>query len=827
MPDPSLPDLSRHDATGAGPRTTPAPLASSPALPSFDRAAAHPDAVVAGDTWRVTVLTSRLLRVEHSPTGTFTDEPTQLVLHRRFDEVPPFEVRHTEDGLDLWTEHLHLRYDKQPFSAAGLSVTMRTRAQDTWRTRWRFGDPDVFPGGRLGNLRGTARTLDDVDGPTELEPGLLSHVGYAVVDDSQSLTLTPDGWVAPREAPQQDLYVLGYGRDFGAALRDWFRLTGPSPLLPRWALGNWWSRYHRYTAEEYLGLMDRFRDEGIPFSVAVLDMDWHLVDIDPSLGTGWTGYTWDRELFPDPAAFLRELHERGLRVALNVHPADGVRRHEDAYPEVARDMGVDPASGLEIAFDITSPRFVESYLRRLHHPHEEIGVDLWWVDWQQGTSSAVPGLDPLWMLNHVHYLDSARDGRRPLTFSRYAGLGSHRYPIGFSGDTITSWASLDFQPYFTATAANVGYFWWSHDIGGHIDGAKDDELAVRWFQLGVLSPVNRLHSTSSPFNSKEPWRFGREARRVMTEWLRLRHRLVPYLYTAMWRAHTDGVGPVRPMYHEHPDAREAYGVPNQFWFGPDLVVAPVTSPADRGTLRAAVTAWLPPGRWYDVMADRWYDGGRRLRLHRSLDQVPVLARAGAVVPLAADPTAHVEDAPAALVLQVVPGADGTAELVEDDGGGGVTPADRQVTRFRNAWAHDGVVTLVVEPPTGPGVRTVRDLDVEVLGVDGVDAVTVDGVRLDAAHVTVDPARHRVRLELGERDLVGGLELRVEGVRLHRTDLEAEVFAFLDEAQVEFATKEAVHAAVRRLRGPALVAELDAADLSDALRSALLELLAAG
>src|SRR5690606_37198166 len=135
-------------------------------------------------------------------------------------KAPPYAVRNTEDGVGLGTEHLHLRDDRQPFSAARLSVTMRTRAQDTWRTRWRFGDPDVFPGGRLGNLRGTARTLDDVDGPTELEPGLLSHVGYAVVDDSQSLTLTPDGWVAPREAPQQDLYVLGYGRDFGAALRD-------------------------------------------------------------------------------------------------------------------------------------------------------------------------------------------------------------------------------------------------------------------------------------------------------------------------------------------------------------------------------------------------------------------------------------------------------------------------------------------------------------------------------------------------------------------------------------------------------------------------------
>lgn len=815
------------------PTSSPAATPTAPVgwLRDPSRAAADPRAVVAGDTWRVTVLTSRLLRVEHSPSGQFTDAPTQLVLDRRF-EVPEFEVRDTDDGLDVWTEHLHLRYDKQPFSAAGLSVTMRTRAQDAWRTRWHYGDPDVFPGGRLGNLKGTARTLDDVDGAVDLEPGLLSHVGYAVVDDSASLLLTEDGWVEPRPAPQQDLYVLGYGRAFGDALRDWFHLTGPSPLIPRWALGNWWSRYHRYSAESYLELMDRFREEGVPFSVAVLDMDWHLVDIDPSLGTGWTGYTWNRELFPDPAALLRELHERGMRVALNVHPADGVRRHEEAYPDVARDMGVDPDSGLEIAFDITSRRFVESYLRRLHHPHEDIGVDLWWVDWQQGTSSRVPGLDPLWMLNHVHYLDSARDGRRPLTFSRYAGLGSHRYPIGFSGDTIISWASLAFQPYFTATAANVGYFWWSHDIGGHLDGVKDDELAVRWFQLGVLSPINRLHSSHSPFNSKEPWRFGREAQRVMTDWLRLRHRLVPYLYSAMWRSHTDGVGLVRPMYHEHPYAPEAFEVPNQFWFGPDLVVAPITSPADHGTLRASVTAWLPPGRWYDVVADRWYDGGRRLTLHRTLEEVPVLARAGTVLTLAADPLAHVEEAPGALVLQVVPGADGVAELVEDDGGGAVTVADRQVTRFRVRWADGtgadgGDLTLEVDPPTGPGVRTVRELVVEVLGVDAVGAVTAGDERVAAAHVSTDAERPRVRVDLGRRDLAEGLTVRLDDVRPHRLDVGAEVFLLLDEAQVAYATKERVHAAVGRLRGEALAAELATMDLPEALHSAVLEILTAG
>src|SRR5690606_6293892 len=116
-------------------------------------------------------------------------------------------------------------------------------------------------------------------------------------------------------------------------------------------------------------------------------------------------------------------------------------------------MGVDPAADLAVPFDIADREFAEAYLDVLHHPLEEQGVDFWWIDWQQGHLSSMPGVDPLWLLNHLHFLDSGRDGRRPLTFSRYAGPGSHRYPVGFSGDTVISWDSLRFQPEFTATAA--------------------------------------------------------------------------------------------------------------------------------------------------------------------------------------------------------------------------------------------------------------------------------------------------------------------------------------------------------------------------------------
>ncbi|MGH3372801.1 MAG: TIM-barrel domain-containing protein, partial [Nocardioidaceae bacterium] len=516
-------------------------------------------------------------------------------------------------------------YDKGPFSPEGLSVLAKGDFS-SHDNMWRFGQS-------VANLGGTARTLDDVDGACELEDGILSRNGIAVVDDSGTMLLTDEGWVAPRDSGNIDLYVFAYGRDYRDAVKALYRLTGKQPLLPRFALGNWWSRYHPYSAGEYVDLIDRFTRERLPFSVGVIDMDWHITEVDPSYGNGWTGYTWNRDLFPDPAGFLAALHERGLRISLNVHPADGIRAFEDAYEPMAARMGIDPASGLPVNFDPADPDFIDAYLEEVHHPLEADGVDFWWLDWQSGNYSKLPGLDPLWILNHFHYLDSGRAGRRPLTFSRYAGVGSHRYPVGFSGDTVISWASLHFQPYFTATASNIGYGWWSHDIGGHFFGRKDDELATRWVQFGVFSPVMRLHSAADPFNSKEPWRFDERADRVMRRFLRPRHQLLPYLYSMNHRAHVDDEPLVQPMYYEHPWEEQAYLATNQYLFGSELMVAPITTPVVPELRLGRVRTWIPDGTWIDFFTGLVYRGGRSAYLHRDLDSIPVLARSGAIVPL--------------------------------------------------------------------------------------------------------------------------------------------------------------------------------------------------
>ncbi|GGA48156.1 glycoside hydrolase family 31 protein [Paenibacillus physcomitrellae] len=821
--------------------------------------AADQEAVVADEHYRFTVLTPQLIRMEYSESGRFEDRATQTVVNRLYP-VPEFEVIDQEHRLQIMTKYLRVEYDKGPFTRHGLSIQVRN-GDGHLLSVWRYGDAELNWDGTGANLGGTARTLDNADGAIPLEPGLLSRSGYSVIDDSRSLVLKEDGQVEPREAAGAaglDLYLFGYGHEYLACLRDFYHLCGRTPLLPRYALGNWWSRYYRYTEDEYKVLFERFGQEQIPFSVAVLDMDWHLVEIDPQYGSGWTGYTWNRELFPDPKGLLEWLHQNGQRVTLNVHPADGVRAFEEPYLAMAADLGVDIEQGEAVEFDITDPKFLQAYFKYLHHPLEEEGVDFWWIDWQQGGVTKVPGLDPLWMLNHYHFLDSGRRGSRKITFSRYAGLGSHRYPVGFSGDTIVTWESLDFQPYFTATASNAGYGWWSHDIGGHMLGYLDDELAARWVQFGVFSPILRLHSSASPFNSKEPWRFNPIAEQVMKQHLRLRHRLLPYLYTMNRYASRDGLPLVQPMYYRHAKQHEAYEVPNQYYFGTELIACLVTRPMHREIGVAEVKAWLPEGRWIDFFKGRVYDGGRKLSLYRDLEHIPVLAKAGAIVPMADFPEfTHSTENPAQLEVRIFAGADGRFELWEDAGD---TAEDRDENwcRTEMVWtweaAEDGQgSSLTILPAEGnlsvvPERRSwklvfcgVAETEVKVLlnevkgacagGVSETNgaAESSNGAKESARVIdsSYDEQTHTLTVMVPEVSVNESLTVRLADARLAENRVVDEVFALLDRAQIRFQLKEQIYKLVKETPAPSLaLPSLAAMELELALYGALCEILCA-
>lgn len=776
---------------------------------------ARADAMVTGDRYRFTVLTDSLIRLEYQPVGRFVDEATQTVICREFPAVK-YRVIDRENSLEIVTDKLHLYYDKKPFSMEGLTIELK-EGFHVYGSAWRFGE-------QIDDLRGTARTLDGADGAVELEGGLLSRGGFTVLDDSGAAFIGADQWPAAKDRQSIDLYFFGYGHDYLRCLRDFYRLSGAAPLLPRFTLGNWWSRFYRYSEESYLALMEAFRERDIPLSTAVIDMDWHLTAIPRKYGSGWTGYTWNPELFPDPERFMDRLHEMGLHVTLNVHPADGVRGHEENYLPMAKELGIDYENEDKIPFDASSRKFLEAYFKYLHHPNEALGVDFWWVDWQQGDRGGAAGIDTLWLLNHLHFLDSGRDGRQPLTFSRYAGLGSHRYPIGFSGDSYSTWESLDFQPYFTANASNAGYTWWSHDIGGHQGGSRDDELAVRWLQFGVFSPIMRLHSTSNDFYGKEPWNYGVAAEQIMTEFLRLRHRLIPYLYTMNYLTHEQGLPLMQPMYYRH-DEKDAYEVPNQYYFGTQMIVCPITKPRDRKTLLAEFDAWLPEGDWFDFFTGRHYRGGRRIKLYRNLESIPVFVRAGGIVPTADDyQDCHLHN-PEKLKIFVFNGADGCFDLYEDRGGN--RPGDPTVTSFGFKAGDTAEFSISASDGAEDVIPAGRGYEIHILGIDRPQKIT----RPDGAAVQWDYSGEKreaiIRLQ-GRSLRRASIQIQTESADIAGLETLPEIFRILNRAQLPYAMKAAVFNACENTDDPArLLGKLHELELPESLAGAVIELVIAG
>jgi len=780
-----------------------------------------PKSVVMGEHYRFTVLTPNLLRLEYSESGRFEDRPSQVVLNRSFPS-PAFHVVDEDGRLEISTVAFHLVYNKKEFAPENLYIDAKN-SYTNYGGRWKYGATTYGNPPRHHNLLGTTRTLDKIDGEYPLDRGLQDTSGRSFFDDSHSLLFNEEGWLEKRIEGNSDVYFLCYHHDYMGAIRDFYRLTGAPPMMPRYAFGNWWSRYWKYTEESYSELLEKFKAHGMPFTVAMLDMDWHITEVDPKYGRGWTGFTWNKEYFPDPERFMTHLHKNGLHCGLNLHPGDGVQGFEDAYEAIAEELGVDTSHEDPVNFDSASPAFLKAYFKHLIHPNEQMGADFWWIDWQQGTESGLKGLDPLWALNHFHYLDNCKKDRRGMILSRYAGLGGHRYPFGFSGDTIATWKSLNFQPYFTANATNVGYTCWSHDIGGFKTGVRERELFVRWIQFGVFSPVLRMHSSNNPFTSKEPWVYGKQVEEIVSYYFRLRHCLIPYIYTGAYRAHTELTPMITPLYYYYPDSREALEFGNQYFFGKELMVCPLTSPTAFDSGMATVKAWIPEGTWTDAFTGRTYRGGRVLKLNRKLEHQAVLARAGAILPLARDMGGEnsVEN-PAEMDLYVFPGDSGSFTLYEDRGDGyDYQTGKLALTDFTFTWGKRATLQISARGDLSliPEKRTYA---VHFRGFE--EGCVADGDCV--LEQNYDPVTHTLTVDLSPTSPAKALTVSLENAAVFANkQFKSDVFDFLMEAQLPVEEKTEINRICQTASCKEDIAQsLNNLSLSSSTRDALYEII---
>ena len=637
---------------------------------------ANPLSVIIEGKARFTILTPHIIRLEYDSTGQFVDEPSLLVINRKLEPVA-YKKSIQNGFLVIKTDFFELKYkqDSGPFSSSNLQITLTDKLRPVV---WKPGTHDV------NNLKGTYRTLDGMNGninewdktTLNLEDGILSRDGWSIIDDSENFLFDNSDWkwVKNRNHKEQDLYFFGYGNDYKAALFDFTKIAGKVPLPPYYTFGYWWSRYWNYSDAELRDLTDKFHEYKIPLDILVIDMDWHNTDgLATYSGMGWTGYTWNTSLFPEPDMFLKWARNQRLKITLNLHPASGIAPNESKYNAFAKAIQFDTTGYKSIPFEAADKNFMGNLFSIILHPLQESGIDFWWLDWQQWKDSKMmPGLSNTWWLNYVFYTDMQRQGlSRPLLYHRWGGLGNHRYQIGFSGDVVMTWNSLNYQPYFTSTASNVLYGYWSHDLGGHMFGKIpenqkkiDPELYTRWMQFGVFSPIFRTHSTKDPRMQKEVWNFTGAWFDALTDAINLRYALVPYIYTMARKTYDTGISVCRPMYYDYPDKQEAYDYKNEYMFGDNLLVMPITSPAD-STGFSSVRIWLPEGNdWYEWSTGTMLKGGEQLDRRYLLNEFPVFVKAGAIIPM----SPHVNNLQQPnnnLIIKIFPGGNFISNLYED------------------------------------------------------------------------------------------------------------------------------------------------------------------
>lgn len=747
---------------------------------------AKPESTVISGNARFTVLTPEMIRIEYSDKAMFEDRATFAIINREMDETPAFSKSEDAEFVYINTDKLALKYRKgtdpriQDGENNNLTITMNHNGN---KEVWYPGKPDPL------NLKGTCRTLDGSDGDnkrSELENGIISRSGWAVIDDSwnnsrpdgsRSFALAPnnkvgfDWWTERKDTEALDLYFLGYGSDYKKALGDFTKVAGKIPLPPDYVFGYWYSRYASYSDKDYRQIMSELNSNDIPTDVLILDMDWHWNGNADSMSEGiggWTGWSWNTNLLPQPEKLLQEIHDNGMRLSLNLHPADGVNSHEspDYYKLIRSDLDGKYDKDGTIEWSLDYPDFTKSFFNRVIRDHEKEGVDFWWLDWQQHlTSKLTPYLGETFWCNHVFFNDMKknRPERRPVIFHRWGGLGSHRYQIGFSGDALINFPTLAFQPYFTSTASNVGYAFWGHDLGGHAftndSIVNDPELVLRWIQYGVFSPIFRSHATKEDRIERRMWKFSNFDK--MRDAVKLRYALFPYIYTMARKTYDTGIGMCRPLYYEFPDVEEAYKYEGEYFFGDDILVAPITHASSDGkTVDKEI--WFPAGKWWSVATDQLIEGPCVKNMKFTLDEIPYFFKAGAVIPFNPSSVKRVTVRPDEIILNVVGGENGTGSLYEDEGDNSDYSTEFATTQFVHQVNGD-TETIIIEPREGTVTKLLKERawSLNLIGVQTPKYVEINGKRIGKSSFSYLKPEKELKIRIPATDCNKKISVKVK------------------------------------------------------------------
>ncbi len=593
-----------------------------------------------------------------------------------------------------------------------------------------FGEGSVdsdshYDGGML-TLEQLLATKNIEDMPQDLQrilkerqkypPGILSRSGYFLYNDSNQAILDDDnGWIKNREnRDNMDLYFFYYKNDYKKALKDYRLLFGPSPLIPKYSLGLWYSRYPTFNEIELRDLIEEFKTHDLPLDVLVLDLEWHK--------RGWFGYDWDLEHINDPDGFLKYLKSEKIHTTFNVHP-NGIPVKDSMFDDFIKNAQIeyqkkdtDDDTTVFKDFDFANKRHADSFMDTVLKPIQNRGIDFWWIDGDV-PAKGVDVENQLWtnQVYQKHIEDNYKD-KRPMIFSRTGGLGTHRYPFHFTGDTYSQWEVLENQVEYTLRAGFIGQSYITHDIGGHMSQFhfNDPELYCRWVQFGVLSPIFRLHSSGG--SERRPWLYDERVLKSFKKALKFRMEMLPYLYTLSYESHKTCIPICRAPILENPEWEEAYGIWDSYYLGDRIFVTPVLTP---GGIRRVL---LPKGSWYNAINGELKnsDGKTDFNLIVSdIDVPPHYIKSGSLV-VKQTYSCRAEDIPKTLVLEIYPGNKSCSsdfELYEDDGLSADYEAGKSsLTRFNYIEDENGFELIIDKSKdTFMSLPRHRDYEIRVFG----------------------------------------------------------------------------------------------------------------
>jgi alpha-glucosidase (family GH31 glycosyl hydrolase) len=407
-------------------------------------------------------------------------------------------------------------------------------------------------------------------------------------------------------------------------------------------------------------LIENFDNHDIPISVLMLDKDWH---IRPQVNNKRlrTGFTFNAELFKNPSDLVNRVHDLGIRIGVNVNPVEGFYP-VDAFYETAKKY-LQPNQDGCIPFNVYDPKTLDVYLKVFIHPLDNFGIDFFWIDWYDKTR-----VNDLALLKHYHFYDMHRgDKRRSMIYGYNPGVAAHRYPVLYAGKSIVSWETLANIPYFNGRAANIGVTWWSHDIGGYFNGTEDNELYERYIQLGTFSPILKLSADAGRFYKREPWRWDVRTYAIAGEYLTLRHRLIPYLYSEAYRYYKFGIPLIQPVYYQYPEIYDDVLYKNEYSFGSQFFICPIVTKKDPVMNRVIQKFFLPEGTWFNFRSGKKYLGNsKHISFFRS-EEYPAFVKAGAIIPMAITENINDTTPPKNMEIQIFPGSSNSYKMYEDDG----------------------------------------------------------------------------------------------------------------------------------------------------------------